>query len=176
MNSMVDQLIAAGTLLAALFAGTSAIIAARSVSASGKAIRAQTFLSILNTARDIDFSTCMDAVRRLPDRDPRLDDFEEFDAFEQTAEEDTQRRVRKAIDFLNDIAHLIRHRYLTPEHVLQIYTPSVEACHRKLLDWWVQGFRIKYGGKYYYEHFKFLCENVQKLQRGEHVDWSPLSG
>src|SRR5262249_38408332 len=154
-------LVTAGLMI---FAAKSADAAAKSADAAGRAIRAQTFLAVLEEARQVKFSDCMDTIRNLHT-------YNNYDDFEGTESHETQQAVRTAIDFLNDIGHLIRHQYVTRNHILLTYTPSIRACEEKLLPWWLQGFRRKSGSPLYYEHFEFLCYNVSALQRGEHIMW-----
>ncbi len=135
-------------------------------------MRAQTFYSILNRARDDDFSGCMDRVRGLPDDQ----DFEAFIKSESPDTVETRRQVRLVVDFLNDAAHLIRHQYVTPEHILGIYLPSILACHDRLLKWWLPGFRHKYQSDLYYRNFEFLCNNARELSSGGRVTWPSVSG
>jgi len=174
-----DQVIAIG---AAVFAAGSAVFAYLTARAAGQAIRAQTFLEIMNTAREVKFSSYMDTVRGLHNRE-----YVEFIASEPVAAES----VRTVVDFLNDVAHLIRHGYIKPQHILLICAASIQACDQ-LRTWWLSSFRnekarqaIARGAsnedataesKYYYEHFDFLCRNVQALKKGERVNWSLVGG
>ena len=76
-KEIVDLIIGIGTILAAIFAGYFALVAARSaretvtaVKLQREAIRAQTFIDILNSGTEkIGFSQCMDCVRSLKDGD-----------------------------------------------------------------------------------------------------------
>ena len=144
----------------------SALLMAGAVFYAARAVRAQTFWNVLDTARRIDFSRRMDAIRSLPE----IGSYEEFERLHLPADED----IRVVVDFLNDILHLIRHRYIKREDILNIYTPSIEACARKLLPWWLVGFRTKYKSELYYLNFQCLCENVRDLLHGKSVVWPRL--
>jgi len=149
---------------AALFAGISVLYGARQVKQTKKALESQAFLSILDTARRISLSENLDTIRDMP----RYEDFKKFES-EGAAEQ--QEAVRSVVDFFNDLSHLIEHRYVTPRHIVGIYTLSIKACKDKLLPWWLEGFREKYKSDYYYSHFETLCDNVDGLLRGEDVVW-----
>jgi hypothetical protein len=164
----LNLLVALGTLAAAVFAGISAIIATRSALDATKqlrlnldSIRAQTFLNIIGYEREIHFSAGMDIIRELDN-----------ESYEVLRDEKNQ-HVRKVVDFLNHIAHLIRQGYVVPEHILLLYTASILDCREKILGEgkWLQGFRRQAGRTYYYQHFECLCKNVEKLWYHEKVEW-----
>jgi hypothetical protein len=79
--------------------------------------------------------------------------------------------VTSAVDFLNDLMHMIKHGYLTKEHVLNIYYLSILACADRLLPWWLDGFRKEHGSRYYYENFQQLCTQIKTLGEGKLLDW-----
>ena len=181
MTNILDSIVANATILAIVFAGASAIFAGISAIVAAKAardstsaiilqreaIRAETFVDLLNYEREIDFSSCMDTIRGLQNEECR--DYLGF----CNSQPDKDRLIRKAVDFLNHIAHLIRHEYITPKHFLALYTSSIEACQEKLLGkgMWLEGLRKKAGSPYYYQNFECLCNNLDNLWDGKKFDW-----
>src|SRR5436305_13545888 len=158
----VDLVIAVGTLLAAVFAGVSALVAAMSAREASKAlrmqreaVRAQTFVSILEYEREIKFSEGMDTIRGLRDSDCK--DYENFCKMHPEHE----RQIRQVVDFLNHLAHLIRLGYVEPRHILPLYSTSINACRAKLLgrEKWLAGFRMAAGEGDYYLNFECLSRN-----------------
>jgi hypothetical protein len=97
------------------------------------AIQAQTFMTIVNTAREIQFSKVMDKIRKFK--------YTDYKTYKLKESRETQRQVREVVDFLNDVMHMIKHGYLTRHHVLNIYFVSIRACEARLLSWWVEGIR-----------------------------------
>ncbi len=148
-----------GTLIALIAAGT----ALRQNTLNRKAIQAQTFLTIVNTAREIEFSKGMDLIRSF-----KYDNYQDYKSKESQEVKDL---VRAVVDFLNDLMHMIKHGYLTERHVLNIYYLSILACAERLLPWWLDGFREEHGNQYYYDNFHQLCEQIRSLGEGKLLDW-----
>ncbi len=96
-------------LISVILAATATFVALRQNVLNRKAMQAQTFVTIVNTAREIEFSKGMDKIRSL-----RYIDYKKFKKSEPKA---VQEHIREVVDFLNDIRHLIKHGYLTEEHV-----------------------------------------------------------
>lgn len=147
----INLVIAIGTIVAAviaaisaIFAAISAILAKRALTDASHAFRAQTFHGIVEYEHQIQFSMCMDTIRGLGGRLPRDDE--------------ERKRIMVAVNFLNHIAHMIRHRYVAPTHVLLLYSPSITACRDNLLQpgQWIAEERKK--DPRYYLHFAKLCE------------------
>ncbi len=166
-KDIVELTIGIGTILAAIYAAKSAREAATAVKLQREAIRAQTFIDLLNYEREIGFSQCMDCVRSLKDGD--CADYKKF----KKREPEKDKQIRQAVDFLNHLAHLIRHGYATPKHLLVLYTPSIEACQDKLLGEgkWLEGFRMDARSPKYYLHFERLCDNLGNLWHGKEIIW-----
>jgi hypothetical protein len=134
--------------------------------------QAQIYLGILQRADKIALSKCMDTIRSL-----RYRDYEEY---QQMASPEEKRQVRSAIDFFNDIQHLIKHRMLDRDKVTQIYALSILGCADRLWfpntwnspepkSWWLEGFRSaqrgpESHGDYFYLAFERLCRYVKKVQ------------
>lgn len=131
---------------------------------SGAAIRAQTFLTVVNTAREIHFSEGMDIIRRFK--------YKSYKTYKSKESKKTQMLVREVVDFLNDLMHMIKHGYLTQEHVLSIYYVSILDCAEHLLPWWVEGFREEHGSEYYYITFEDLCNQIKALGEGHVLSWN----
>lgn len=134
LAEILNIIVAAGTLLAAVFAGISARIAAKATREATSAIRlqresirAQTFMDIINYEREVDFSKGMDAVRGLSE-----DECKEYKDFQEKLP-DKDKQIRQVVDFLNHLAHLIRQGYVTPRHILGLYTASIILDFRQNL-------------------------------------------
>lgn len=136
--------------LSATFAWKAVHEAAKQNNLSYKAIQAQTMVMIINHAREIQFSQCMDTIRKL--------NYKDYKKFKKTETEEVQQQVRRVVDFFNDLMHLIEHDYITREHIIQAYKVSLRDCGEHLLDWWVDGFREENGNNWYYISFKKICE------------------
>ena len=156
---MSEAIAVIGTLIALV----AAAVALRQNVLNRKAIQAQTFLTIVNTAREIEFSRGMDVIRAF-----RYDNYQDYTSTETQEVKDL---VRAVVDFLNDLMHMIKHGYLTEQHVLNIYYLSILACAEHLLPWWLAGFRKEQGNPYYYENFNQLCEQIRDLGEGKLLDW-----
>lgn len=170
----IDIIIAFGTLVAAGFAGISALIAAKAtretaiaIKLQRESIRAQTFVEILNYEREVDFSKGMDAIRELSDDECK--DYKDF----KEKNPDKAKHIRQVVDFLNHLAHLVRQGYVTPRHILGLYSASIEACQEKLLgeEKWLRGFRKEASSPLYYLNFECLCNNLENLWLGKKVNW-----
>ena len=147
----INFVIAAGTIAAAFVAAVSALLAAistllarRAVEDAARAFRAQTFHSIVEYEHQVQFSVCMDTVRRLRGKLP--------------ASDDERKNVLVVVNFLNHVAHMIRHRYVAATHILLLYSPSIQACRDNLLQpgQWIANERAK--DSRHYLHFAKLCE------------------
>ncbi len=151
------------TLLSVIIAAVATGFALWQVRLNRKAIQAQTFLTLVNTARDIHFSQGMDIIRSLR--------YSDHDEFRKKEPKEVQAHVRDVVDFLNDIRHMIKHGYVTEEHVLNIYFLSIMACAERLLPWWLQGFRHEHGNEYYYYNFEQLCKMIQRMGEKRLLRW-----
>lgn len=152
---MIQTVVIIVSVLLALGANFIAILVHR------RAVRAQTFVTIVNTARSIKFSKGMDIIRHLP--------VQTYDEFRHSVSQKDQACIREVIDFLNDLQHLINYDYLSQEHVVRIYRVSILDCRRMLLPWWVDGFRNETGNeenKYdYYSAFVQLCNTAMSREK-----------
>lgn len=122
-------------------------------------IQAQTFLTVVNTAREICFSKGMDIIRTL--------NYSDYHDFKSKESKEAQEQIRAVVDFLNDLMHLIEHSYLSEEQVIKIYYSSIRDCSEHLLPWWVDGFRKEQKGKHYYLRFTQLCDKVYPNSNNE---------
>ncbi|MBI5963573.1 MAG: hypothetical protein HY863_08885 [Chloroflexi bacterium] len=127
------------------------------------AIQAQTFLTIVNTAREIRFSEGMDIIRGFK--------YKNYKTYRSKETRQTQLHVREVVDFLNDLMHMIEHGYLTEKQVMSIYYVSILACANHLVPWWTEGFREEHGSEYYYITFEDLCNQVKSLGEGYALNW-----
>ena len=144
----INFIIAIGTALTAVFAAWSAWLARRSIRGALEEFRAQTFLSILAYEREINFSQHMDVVRALRRK-----------LYADLTEEE-KKSILVVVNFLNHIAHLLRHRYAVPAQLLLLYAPSIAACRANLLGegQWLKEMRKQTGEPRYYLHFDRLCQ------------------
>jgi len=166
-KEILDTILAVGTLLAAWFAARSAREATSAIKLQREAIRAETFISLLTYERDIHFSQNMDVIRALSPEECK-----NYKLFrKKQSEKDEQ--IRQVVDFLNHLAHLIRHGYVTPRHILALYTSSIMACRTGLLGKgnWLDGFRVYANSPAYYLNFEYLCNNLENLWLGKEVAW-----
>jgi len=127
------------------------------------AIQAQTFLTVVNTAREIRFSEGMDIIRGFK--------YKSYKTYKAKEIKQTQLHVREIIDFLNDLMHMIEHGYLTEKQVMSIYYISILACADHLLPWWTEGFRKEHSSEFYYITFEDLCNQVKALGEGYALNW-----
>lgn len=127
-------------------------------------IQASTFVTVVNTAREIQFSHGMDIIRSLK--------YSSYDEFKVNVPLEEQEQIRAVIDFLNDLRHMVRHDYLTEEHILNIYFVSIMDCNKYLLPWWLDGFRKENNSRYYYLNFEQLCRYIQLLGSDKLIQWN----
>lgn len=156
-----------GTIIAtigAIIAIIAAWVAIKQNNLSRVSIQAQTFLTVVNTAREIHFSEGMDIIRGFR--------YKSYKAYKSKENTKTQLHVREVVDFLNDLMHMIKHGYLTKEHVLSIYYVSILDCADHLLPWWAEGFREEHGSEYYYITFEDLCNQIKALGEGHVLSWN----
>ncbi|GEM_PF-3473467 len=158
-DTVISMLIALAAILSAVFACLAVRESTKQNNLSHKAIQAQTFLIVVNNARELQFSKGMDIIRRL--------NYRSYDIFKSKESKKVQEQVRNVVDFLNDLMHLIENDYLSEEHVLKIYYSSIRDCSKHLLPWWLNGFRKEQKGEYYYLRFKLLCDKVQSEDKSE---------
>jgi hypothetical protein len=144
----INLLIALSTALAAVAAAWSAWLAKRSIRGALEEFRAQTFLGILAYEREVNFSQHMDVVRALGGKPAR------------GLTEEERKSILVVVNFLNHIAHLLRHRYVVPIQLLLLYAPSIAACRANLLGegQWLKEMRKQTGEPRYYLHFARLCQ------------------
>ena len=141
------------SLISSIATTVAAVFIAWQVHVARKTMQAQTFLRIIDTARSIRFSQGMDIIRSL-----RYDNYEQF---RRSETKEVQGQVRDIVDFVNDLNHLLREKYVTEEQVRQIYSSSIRSCAERLLPWWLWGFRDQHGGPYYYKNFEELCKRFE---------------
>src|SRR5271157_4467216 len=157
----INLSIAVFTALAALAAAFSAWFVWRSVRDATRQMelhleefRAQTFLSILANEREVEFSQQMEVIRALEGKPA------------SALTEEERASILVVVNFLNHVAHLIRHRYVVPKQLLLLYSPSIAACRANLLGegQWLKELRKRTGEGRYYLHFARLCqEETERL-------------
>ena len=67
----------------------------------------------------------MDTIRSL-----RYNSYEDF---RESESKEVQLHVRKLVDFMNDLNHLVVSKYVPEEQIREIYESSVKACNEHLL-------------------------------------------
>lgn len=144
----INFTIALCTGVAAVTAAYSALLARRSIRGALEEFRAQAFLGILAYEREVNFSAHMDVVRGLNGK-PAKD-----------LTEEERKSILVVVNFLNHIAHLIRHRYVVPMQLLLLYSPSIAACRDNLLGdgQWLKELRKREREPRYYLRFAKLCQ------------------
>jgi len=162
----INFTIALCTAIAAVAAAYSAWLARRSIRGALEEFRAQAFLGVLTYEREVNFSAHMNVVRGLEGR-PAKD-----------LTEDERQSILTVVNFLNHIAHLIRHRYVVPKQMLLLYAPSIAACRHNLLQdgQWLKELRNQTGEPRYYLHFAKLCQTeTEELiwkNRAAKISWT----
>ena len=151
-------------LVSVVIAAIATYFAIRQTDLNRKALQAQTFVTIVNTARDIHFSEGMDIIRSL--------NYDNYEKFMKSESKKSQAHIREIIDFLNDLSHMVKHGYLTEEHVLNIYFVSIMDCSERLLPWWVEGFRQENNNQYYYYNFEQLCKRIHEIGDERLLQWN----
>jgi hypothetical protein len=165
----IDYVTAFGTILAGIaaavaasYAGSAAQKASSQLKVSSDqtkltqdALRAQSFLGMIDYERAVDFTKHMDIIRSLDGRS-----FDKLEPSEMVS-------IGIVVNFFNHLAYLIRHKYLTSKEILLLYSPSLKTCRENLTgqDKWLDGFRKQNKDEWYYLHFEFLCkeETIQML-------------
>lgn len=162
----INFTIALCTGVAALAAAYSACLARRSIRGALEEFRAQAFLGVLAYEREVNFSAHMDVVRSLHGKPAGSLIKEEL------------KSILVVVNFLNHVAHLIRHRYVVPKQMLLLYAPSIAACRDNLLrdGQWLKEQRRQTGEPRYYLHFAKLCqEETEELiwnNKAEKIVWT----
>jgi hypothetical protein len=144
----INLTIAFCTAVAAVAAAYSAWLARRSIRGALEEFRAQAFLGVLAYEREVNFSVHMDVIRALRGKPAK----------DLTDEE--RKSILVVVNFLNHVAHLIRHRYVVPKQMLLLYAPSIAACRDNLLGdgQWLKEQRKQTEEPRYYLHFAKLCQ------------------
>lgn len=162
----INLTIAFCTGVAAVAAAYSAWLARRSIRGALDELRAQAFLGILAYEREVNFSAHMDLVRELRGKPAKELNKEERES------------ILVVVNFLNHIAHLIRHRYVGPKQMFLLYAPSIAACRNNLLGegQWLKELRKQTAEPRYYLHFAKLCqEETEALiwkNKAEKIIWT----
>jgi hypothetical protein len=113
-----------------------------------RTLEADTFASIEERAEGIDLSQTADLINSWT--------FNNYATYETTVAPDDQARVRKLVDFLNDVSHLARAGYINDYYPIRLYAPVILTCGRKLLPWWADGLRAKRSYKFLYNNFEYF--------------------
>ncbi len=162
----INFTIALCTGVAAVAAAYSAWLARRSIRGALEEFRAQAFLGVLAYEREVNFSAHMDVIRALRGKPAK----------DLTDEE--RKSILVAVNFLNHVAHLIRHRYVVPKQMLLLYAPSIAACRDNLLGdgQWLKEQRKQTGELRYYLHFAKLCQTETEAliwkNKAERIIWT----
>lgn len=162
----INFAIAFCTGIAALAAAYSAYLARRSIRGALEEFRAQAFLGVLAYEREVNFSMHMNVIRGLGSKPAK----------DLTDEE--RKSILVVVNFLNHIAHLIRHGYVVPKQMFLLYAPSIAACRDNLLGdgRWLEEQKKQTGEPRYYLHFAKLCDKeTEKLiwkNKAERIIWT----
>jgi hypothetical protein len=98
-----------------------------------RTLEADTFVNIQERAEQLKLSEIIDLINSWA--------FTDYVTFEKAVPADQQAQVRKLVDFLNDLSHLARNRYIHDFYPVRLYCPVLLTCRKKLLPWWVEGLR-----------------------------------
>ena len=147
-----------GAIVTAFFAGRRLL---KELAQNRKAMQAQTFVTLVNSAHAVQLSATMDVIRSLRYGGPGGPGYVEF---KDAVSAETQARIRDVIDFFNDLQHMVDNDYLTQQHVVSLYHVSILDCADRLLPWWVEGFRAEHQRPYYYGSFVRLCTAARNLE------------
>ncbi len=92
--------------------------------------QAQIYQGLLDRADRIHLSLAMDAIRELRD--------DNYERFEETKSPETKELIRSAIDFFNDIQHLLEADFISLDRVEKLWTLSILSCADRLFiaDTW----------------------------------------
>ena len=118
-----------------------------------RTLEADTFVGIQERAEKIKLSEVVDLINSWS--------FTNYLTYQTTIPAALQSQVRNLVDFLNDLSHLARDRYIDDYYPIRLYSPALLTCREKLLPWWVEGLRATRSNKYLYNNFVFLCNYAQ---------------
>jgi hypothetical protein len=92
--------------------------------------QAQIYQGLLDRADRIHLSLAMDAIRELRD--------DNYERFEETKSPETKELIRSAVDFFNDIQHLLEVDFVSLDRVEKLWTLSILSCADRLFipDTW----------------------------------------
>jgi hypothetical protein len=152
---MSDSLLAIISVFALIVSVGAAIVTYWQTQLVRKSIESQTFLTILQRAREIDISSTLDLIGTFQ--------YTDYAAYEKSAPESQQAKVRQAADFFNDLSHMIRGGYVDDLYPMRIYQPALLLCAKKLLPWWLNGIRAK-AYPLLYQNFNWLCDYAAFLE------------
>jgi hypothetical protein len=118
-----------------------------------RTLEADTFVEIQERAEQIKLSETVDLINSWA--------LSDYATYQRTASPAEQIQVRALVDFLNDLSHLARDRYIDDYYPIRLYSPALLTCREKLLPWWVEGLRTVRSNEYLYNNFVFLCDYAQ---------------
>jgi len=162
----INFIIALCTGVAAVAAAYSARLARRSIRGALEEFRAQAFLGVLAYEREVNFSAHMDVIRALGGKSAK------------DLSKDERKSILVVVNFLNHIAHLIRHCYVVPKQMFLLYAPSIASCRDNLLGdgHWLEEQRKETREPRYYLHFAKLCERETEdliwKNKAEKIIWT----
>jgi hypothetical protein len=101
---------------------------------TSRAIRAQSFVNLLELEIEAGFQQGIRAITALPP-------YTRFVDFEVGESAETKQTIYDAVVFLNLMAVLGEEGYLHIQDAWDVYFWSYRKCHEKLLPWWLEGHR-----------------------------------
>ena len=145
----INFTIAVCTGIAALAAAYSAWLGSTLDTGGARRIACPSFPQRAAYERQVNFSGHMGVVRKL-----------RGELAKDLTDEQRKSILVALVNFLNHVAHLIRHRYVVPKQMLLLYAPSIAACRDNLLGdgQWLKEERKQTGEPRYYLHFTKLCQ------------------
>ena len=155
--ALASIVIATAAMLATLWQG---FVAKRSA-------QAQVLLAIEAHSIDIDFARGIDLIAELPA-------YKSFDEYVLAVPEADRRAIYHTISFLNYCAHLSQKRFVTRQHIWDLYFWSYRVCDPKVRSWWLRGVRRSNPRRFL--TFEAMCIEVARVSDAEVVRFDQKRG
>ena len=134
------------------------LMSSRQNAITSRAIRAQSFVQLLDLEIQSRFQEGILAITKLP----VYQSYTEFDARESPA---TKQAIYNAVVFLNSMAVLGEESYLHIQDSWDVYFWSYRICKEKLLSWWLAAQRI--GQPNVFPSFERACNVTALVSDGQ---------
>lgn len=111
------------------------LISSRQNDLTSRAIRAQSFVQLLQLETEAQFQ---DGIRAITD----LREYHNYKEFETEVPDEKKELIYRAVVFLNFMAVLGEERYIQIQDAWNVYFWSYRLCYEKLLPWWLAEQRV----------------------------------